>query len=71
MLPVPLRGIEVAADTGDRVRLHVLPEGDAMLVEDVSRLVRERGWKLEELRVERGQLDEVFRRVTVGEGASE
>lgn len=66
-----VRGIEVAADTGDRVRLHVLPEGDAMLVEDVSRLVRERGWKLEELRVERGQLDEVFRRVTVGEGASE
>jgi hypothetical protein len=34
-------------------------------------MVRERGWELEELRVERGQLDEVFRRVTIGEGIKE
>ena len=32
-------------------------------------MVRERGWAIEELRVERGKLDEVFRQVTVGEDA--
>jgi hypothetical protein len=34
-------------------------------------MVRERGWIIEELRIERGQLDEVFRRVTVGQDAPE
>ena len=34
-------------------------------------MARERGWPIHELRVERGQLDEVFRRVTVGEDAPE
>ena len=36
---------------------------------EVGRMVRERGWEIEELRVERGQLDEVFRNVTLGDGA--
>jgi len=63
-----VRGVEIDEEAGERVRLHVFPEGGAMLIEEVGRMVRERGWEIEELRVERGQLDEVFRNVTVGEG---
>ena len=66
-----VRSVDVLEDQGDRIRLQVLPRGEAMLIGDVSRLVRERGWEIEELRVERGHLDEVFRRVTLGDGASE
>jgi ABC-2 type transport system ATP-binding protein len=66
-----VRGVKVEEEAGERVRLHVFPERGAMLIEDVGRMVRERGWEIEELRVERGQLDEVFRSVTLGDGAKE
>jgi gliding motility-associated transport system ATP-binding protein len=57
-------------ETGELVHLQVFPEEDATIVEAVGRMAREQGWAIEELRVERGQLDEVFRRVTVGDGAA-
>ncbi len=66
-----VRDVEVVEENGERVRFQVFPEGGAMVIEAVGRMVRERGWELEELRVERGQLDEVFRRVTIGEGVAE
>lgn len=66
-----VHGVRVDTRDGERVRLTVLPEDGAILIEDVSRLVRERGWEVEELRVERGQLDEVFRRVTTGGAAAQ
>ena len=66
-----VRDVDVVEENGERVRFQVLPEGGAMVIEAVGRMVRERGWELEELHVERGQLDEVFRRVTIGEDATE
>ena len=66
-----VRDVEVHADGSERVRLQVFPVDGAIVVDAVGRLVRERGWEVEELRVERGQLDEVFRRVTVGEGTAD
>ena len=66
-----VRDVDVVEENGERVRFQVFPEGGAMIIEAVGRMVRERGWELEELRVERGQLDEVFRRVTIGEDATE
>lgn len=65
-----VRGVDLE-DSGGFVRLQVFPKGTATIIEEVGRMVRERGWAIEELRVERGQLDEVFRRVTVGGDASE
>ena len=56
-------------ETGEVVHLQVFPEENTRIIEAVGHMVRERGWAVEELRVERGQLDEVFRRVTVGDGA--
>jgi ABC-2 type transport system ATP-binding protein len=35
----------------------------------VSELIRQRGWTVRELDVERGRLDEVFRNLTRGEAA--
>ncbi|MCK5363031.1 MAG: ATP-binding cassette domain-containing protein [Gammaproteobacteria bacterium] len=66
-----VRDVDVIEENGERVRFQVLPEDGAMVIEAVGRMVRERGWELEELHVERGQLDEVFRRVTIGEGVTE
>ena len=34
------------------------------VIDEVAALVRERGWQIEQLQVERGRLDEVFRNIT-------
>jgi ABC-2 type transport system ATP-binding protein len=65
-----VRGVDVVEQDGECVRFHVFPEGEAVIIERVGQMVRERGWAIEELRVERGKLDEVFRQVTVGEDAA-
>ncbi|HEN46757.1 MAG TPA: ABC transporter ATP-binding protein [Mizugakiibacter sp.] len=44
--------------------LTVLPDGGASIVRRVTQLVRDEGWRIEEIYVESGQLDEVFRRIT-------
>lgn len=64
-----VRGVDVMEETGERVRFQVYPQGESAIIEQVSRMVHERGWAIEELRVERGKLDEVFRQVTVREDA--
>ena len=56
-------GVE-RADDGHLVALPV--EGRTILPA-VGRLALERGWQIDELRVERGELDEVFREITAGE----
>jgi ABC-2 type transport system ATP-binding protein len=48
--------------------LTVFPAKDAALFQVVSDKVREQGWKVHELRLEQGRMDEVFRQVTSGEG---
>jgi ABC-2 type transport system ATP-binding protein len=64
-----VRGVDVVDEGGECTRLLVYPEGEAVIIDQLSRMVRERGWAIEELRVERGKLDEVFRQVTVGADA--
>jgi ABC-2 type transport system ATP-binding protein len=50
-------------------RLMVMPEGGVSIAGQVTRLVRDEGWEIEELYVAAGQLDEVFRRITTQGGA--
>ena len=50
-------------------RLMVLPGGGVSIAWQVTRLVRDEGWEIEELYVAAGQLDEVFRRITTRGGA--
>jgi ABC-2 type transport system ATP-binding protein len=54
---------EVRADGAGR-RLLVLPQPDASPLAALARLVHDQGWVAEELHVERGRLDEVFRHIT-------
>ena len=44
--------------------LRVYPKGGKTIVADVSEVARQKQWPLEQLRVEHGRLDEVFRKVT-------
>jgi len=66
-----VRRVDVVQVNAGRIHLEVLPEGGETLIENVSRAIRERKWEVEEIRVERGQLDEVFRSVTIGRNPSE
>nr|VFK52990.1 MAG: ABC-2 type transport system ATP-binding protein [Candidatus Kentron sp. TUN] len=50
-------------------RLMVYAKKGRSIVSDVNRMVRERDWKVEELYVEQGRLDDVFRAMTTGEMA--
>ncbi len=53
-----------ALEEAERLRYRLFPANDAPLIPEVSRLAQERQWALEELRVESGRLDEVFRTIT-------
>ena len=55
----------VASVEKDDGRLIALPENGDFILDDIGRLALERGWHVDELQVERGQLDEVFRLITV------
>ena len=57
---------EVAGVIGDVPANHltVLPGNGVSIVKQVTHLARREGWELEEIFVEAGQLDEVFRRIT-------
>jgi ABC-2 type transport system ATP-binding protein len=51
-------------------RLYVFPQGKAKLMDAVADRLRQRGVGFDGLRLERGRLDEVFRRITAGEAAA-
>lgn len=52
-------------------RLTVLPAGGASLLPAVGKLALERGWDVQELQVETGELDQVFRQITTAGVAEE
>lgn len=58
--------VEIEKDQG---RLTAFPRDSRSVFPAVAELVRRRGWPIEELRVESGRLDEVFREITTREAA--
>jgi ABC-2 type transport system ATP-binding protein len=56
----------VEQDSADR--LIALPETGEFILDDIGRLALEKSWHVDELQVERGQLDEVFRLITTDRG---
>nr|VFK18220.1 MAG: ABC-2 type transport system ATP-binding protein [Candidatus Kentron sp. LFY] len=60
---------ELTETSNGLARLVVYPKGGRSIVDPVNQLVRERDWKVEELYVEQGRLDDVFRAMTTGEMA--
>lgn len=51
---------------GDTATLQVLPEKGKTIVSEVEQMIKDKSWNLSQFFVERGRLDEVFRKVTLG-----
>jgi gliding motility-associated transport system ATP-binding protein len=57
--------VEIAGEIDGFVNLLVLPKGGNSIIADVSDLLRSRAFPIEELQVERGRLEDVFRDLTL------
>lgn len=57
--------VEVISHDNGQARLMIFPAANAAIVDEVSQLLRAQGWPVDELSVEAGRLDEVFRSITV------
>jgi gliding motility-associated transport system ATP-binding protein len=62
---------EVIGSTTGANQLTVLPGNGASIVRQVTHLARDEDWQIEEVFVETGQLDEVFRRITTRPGSEQ
>lgn len=62
-----LLGVAGVEENAREHSLSVLAQPGAVIFPQVNALIAERGWKVRELNVERGRLDEVFRTLTRGE----
>lgn len=62
-----LPGVAGVEENAREHGLSVLAQPGAVIFPQVNALITERGWKVRELNVERGRLDEVFRTLTRGE----
>jgi ABC-2 type transport system ATP-binding protein len=60
-------GIETVGEENGRLRLRVLARNGSMIADAVAKVVRERALEVEELYIERGRLDEVFRQITTSD----
>ena len=59
--------VESLEGVGGLTRRLIFPRDGCSIVEDISQLARSRGWEIDELHVEAGRLDEVFRNITEGD----
>ena len=62
-----LPGVAGVEENAREHSLSVLAQPGTVIFPQVNALIAERGWKVKELNVERGRLDEVFRTLTRGE----
>jgi ABC-2 type transport system ATP-binding protein len=60
--------VEEIEDSPSGLGFRLFPSEGQSIVGDVSLLVAERRWMVEEIHLEQGQLDEVFRAITTGDG---
>jgi len=58
--------VEHRDSKGPGVELVAVSADGSDILADISRLVREGGWEVDQIRLERGHLDEVFRTITTG-----
>lgn len=59
-----IAGVEPEPVTDGHYRCVLLPKNGEQLVPEITQLARTRAWEIDELRVEHGRLDEVFRDIT-------
>ncbi|MBE9561837.1 MAG: ATP-binding cassette domain-containing protein [Proteobacteria bacterium] len=58
--------LETLVETNSYLSYQVFPKENKSIVGEISQQARKKQWKVEELHVDRGRLDEVFRSVTTG-----
>ncbi len=58
--------VEDGGGSNGRVRYTLFPKGGRAIAADVGQLAKNRGWEVDEMRIESGRLDEVFREMTGG-----
>jgi len=58
--------VEMGSAAGDRVTITCIPKNKQSIVGSIHQCVRENAWQVDELFVESGRLDEVFRTITLG-----
>lgn len=63
--------IQTLETNGNRSRLFILPKLGKPVAPDVLEMAREKRWKLYDLKVDEGRLDDVFRRITTTEDTRE
>jgi ABC-2 type transport system ATP-binding protein len=62
--------VEDAGSSNGRASFLVFPKGGRAIISEVSQHAKVRGWEIDELHVESGRLDEVFRTITTTQGAA-
>ncbi|MGE3712465.1 MAG: ABC transporter ATP-binding protein, partial [Hyphomicrobiaceae bacterium] len=62
-------GVEIAGKPNGAVVLRVLPKSDQTIGASAASILRERAIDAEEIFIEKGSLDDVFRQITSSEGA--
>jgi ABC-2 type transport system ATP-binding protein len=62
--------VDVTSGPDGRTHVIAFPRGGASVIGDISTLARERNWVLDEISVETGRLDEVFRTITAEAGSA-
>ena len=65
-----VEAVEVIGQVDGIARYQIYPKAGESLVAAVSQVAHEHGWEVSQIMVERGQLDEVFRAITMGSGAT-
>ena len=65
---LPANGV-AGADGREWVRLLAVPRGGRTIVAEIGERAREERWPLNEIHVEHGRLDEVFRDLTTGKAS--
>ena len=63
-----VREVERIGSTDSNLRYMLYPKNNTPITQPILNLVSKQGWKLEELHVENGRLDEVFRKITTEGG---
>jgi ABC-2 type transport system ATP-binding protein len=61
-----IEGVEPFEESDETVGLRIYAREGQPILTEVSRLLAERRWSVREIHVEQGQLDEVFRAITLG-----
>jgi ABC-2 type transport system ATP-binding protein len=64
-------GVDAAAAHNGTLSYTLLPRPGKSIMSEVAACVRSKGWEVDELRVETGRLDEVFRTITSAKGGAQ